>query len=322
MTNMLAAEQRRQCMPGTDSDNIDIDPEFRSWMVPLSESELALLHQRLDAEGCRDALIVWKHEGRYLLVDGHDRIAYCRARGIPFWVVEKEFADRAAVRAEILQQQAGRRNLSAVAASYYRGRLYREMRHQGRKDPTSGHCDQKQTSELLAQTYKVGEKTIRRDAELAAAVDKIVANCGEKIEVRNLLLSRDSGLKRGGILQLAELAVGEQQDFIAKLEKDKKPPRKARQVKGGTMTVPLEPQALLLALLEQLADEALDVVTQGLVEAREKRAGATTAGENGVSEGETTESDAGAANGRRGGRGRRGSRNSDREAVGAGMMLE
>ena len=43
---------------------------------------------------------------------------------------------------------------------------------------------------------KVGEKTIRRDGKFAEAVDQIAHNCGP--EAKNLILSREVGLTRGG----------------------------------------------------------------------------------------------------------------------------
>jgi hypothetical protein len=191
--------ERRVCRPGTESDDVRIDPEFEGLIPPLSAGELAALHRSLEAEGCRDALIVWKDE--HLLVDGHNRLRWCRAKGRSFAVVEKEFADREEVKAYIVREQLGRRNLSPVAESYLRGKRYLELRHQGRKEPTSGHSDPKRASERLAEEFKVGEKTIRRDGAFAAAVDAIVAACGA--EARNLILVRETGLTRGGVRRLA-----------------------------------------------------------------------------------------------------------------------
>src|SRR4051794_21662661 len=91
------SEKRRVCHPADDTDNIRVDPEFQALIPPLSRGELVELHQSLDTEGCRDSLIVWK--GENTLVDGHNRILWCRETNHPFSVVEKEFQDREAVKA-------------------------------------------------------------------------------------------------------------------------------------------------------------------------------------------------------------------------------
>jgi hypothetical protein len=183
------SERRRLC-PNSESDIVKIDKEFQNLIPPLSPSELADLHRSLDAEGCRDALIIWK--GHDLLIDGHNRLRWCREHQKPFPVVEKEFADRDEAKAYIIEEQLGRRNLSSAAESYLRGKRYLETKKQGsRTDKTSGQTDRKTTAEKLAEEFKIGEKTIRRDALFAEAVDLVVQNCGS--DAKNLILSRDTG---------------------------------------------------------------------------------------------------------------------------------
>jgi hypothetical protein len=49
---------------------ISIDREFRSLIPPLRPEEHAGLEASLKAEGCRDALVVWRN-GKDVLLDGH-----------------------------------------------------------------------------------------------------------------------------------------------------------------------------------------------------------------------------------------------------------
>jgi hypothetical protein len=265
MKNEVTTEQRRLCRPGEESDSVKIDREFQNLIPPLSPSELADLHRSLDAEGCRDALVVWK--GHDTLVDGHNRIRYCREKGYPFPVVEKDFASKDEVRAYIISTQLGRRNLSPAAESYLRGKRYLETKKQGaRSDKTSGQSDQKTTAEKLGEEFKVGEKTIRRDARFAEAVDEIVQNCGH--EARNLVLSRETGLTRGGVLRLAKLKPEDQQKYVATMKETGKRPRKPRKGKRRqTLTLPSQPKALVQALLKQLGAEEVAEVARGLAEA-------------------------------------------------------
>lgn len=267
-----ANEKRRICHPGKESDKIELDHEFEKLIPSLSSSELFDLQNSLDAEGCRDALIVWK--GHDILVDGHNRIRHCRAKSYPFPVIEKEFADREEVKTYIIHCQLGRRNLSPGAESYLRGMRYLEVKKQGvRTDLTSGQSDQKSSSERLAKEFSVGEKTIRRDGKFAEAVDQIAENCGSG--TRDLLLSRVTDLTRGNILRLSKLKPEEQAAFVKELKSSGVKPRKPRK-KGrakNTITVPVQPKALVDSLLRELKPEAVSEIAKALMAALEKNEG-------------------------------------------------
>ena len=78
-----------------------IDKEFADLIPPLTEEEYRGLEASIVAEGCRDALIVWKD----ILVDGHNRFRICTEHGIAFRVLQKEFSDRDAVKLWMLGNQ-------------------------------------------------------------------------------------------------------------------------------------------------------------------------------------------------------------------------
>jgi hypothetical protein len=266
MKNDATPDSRRLCRPGEDSDTVKTVPEFENLIPPLSPGELAELHRSLDAEGCRDALIVW--QGHDTLVDGHNRLRYCREKKYPFPVLEKAFADKDEVKTYIITTQLGRRNLSPGAESYLRGKRYLETKRQGaRTDQTSGQTYQKTTAEKLGEEFKVGEKTIRRDAKFAGAVDSVIEHCGP--DAKNLILSRETGLTRGGVLRLAKLKPDEQKKFIQALKESGKRPRKPRGKgrKPDRITLPAQPKALVQALLKQLDAKEIAEVSKALAEA-------------------------------------------------------
>jgi hypothetical protein len=78
-------------------------------------------------------------------------------------------------------------------------------------------------------------------------VDQIVANCGP--DAKNLLLSREPGFTRGGVLRLGRLNPGEQQKFLEELKASGKGSRKPRRKGKGqtTITLPSQPKALVQA---------------------------------------------------------------------------
>ncbi len=63
---------------------------------------------------------------------------------------------------------------------------------------------QLKTATKIAQKYKVGERTIRRDAKFALAVDKLANTVGD--DVRKSILSRDANLTKKKTLELAKKA--------------------------------------------------------------------------------------------------------------------
>lgn len=266
MPREMSTDARRICTPGDNSDNIRIDPEFDSLIPPLSANELTDLHQSLDSEGCRDALVAW--EGQNILLDGHNRIRYCREKGYPYPVIEKACADREQAKSYIILNQLSRRNLSPAAESYLRGKRYLEAKQQGaRNDLTSGQTDQMTAAEQLGAEFKVGEKTIRRDSKFAQAVDEIAENCGPG--ARNVLLSRDTGLTRGRVQAVAKLNPAEQKKFIDAVRRTGTAPRKPQKQgkKKKRITIPTQPRALVETLVKQLAEQDLAEVSKGLAAA-------------------------------------------------------
>lgn len=87
-----------------------IDPEFKKLIPPLVPDEKNRLRANLKRDGCRDALVVWEEEG--ILLDGHNRLEICEEEGIEYRTATISLPDRAAAEIWILENQAGRRNLS------------------------------------------------------------------------------------------------------------------------------------------------------------------------------------------------------------------
>ena len=80
---------------------------------------------------------------------------------------------------------------------------------------TSRQSDEK-LSERLASKYKVGSRTIERDAKFALAVDNLANTVGEN--VRQSILSRDANLNKKETLELAAIALSEPEQVKEKFE--------------------------------------------------------------------------------------------------------
>lgn len=152
-------------------ETIKIDGEFKALIPPLTPEEKGQLEANIAAEGCRDALVVW--EG--IILDGHNRFEICQRLDIPYQTVKIELPDREAAADWIDRNQLGRRNLTADQMSLLRGRLYnRAKKSLGDRGPQK--MDQNEpssTAAILAKEHGVSPATIKRDGQLADAVEKV-----------------------------------------------------------------------------------------------------------------------------------------------------
>lgn len=161
-----------------------IDERLAHLMPPLDESTRQELEAQIVRDGCREPLSVWR--GRNVLLDGRHRLEICTRLGLPYSIDEIDLADDAAATRWVLARQLGRRNLSPLQLSDYRGRLYRAMRADKaanlrvgsaatKQEPPMGQSDPsgERASRRLAERLGVGEKTVRRDAAFSEQVDAI-----------------------------------------------------------------------------------------------------------------------------------------------------
>lgn len=175
----------------------------------------------------------------YVLIDGHNRFEICQKFRIDFKITTVEFSTFEKVYEYMIDHQLGRRNLTPEQMAYFRGLKYNSMKKQeiqrdktgkfiienspsGQNDQTgnfnnknesnniqkvsdspSGQNDQTvkkaSLSEQLAEQFKVGEKTIRRDADFAKGLDLL------PIEVKNEVLQGKSLLNKIEITELGKL---------------------------------------------------------------------------------------------------------------------
>lgn len=105
---------------------LQIDPEFKNLIPPISPEERTLLEANLKQFGCIDPLVVWK--GYNILLDGHNRYEICSVLQIPYTIVEIELPDRMSAIAWIADHQLGRRNITPETASYLRGKRYSSLK--------------------------------------------------------------------------------------------------------------------------------------------------------------------------------------------------
>ena len=175
----------------TTNPTVTIDEEFRSLIDPLSQEEYAQLLANIQRDGCRDPLVVWLTPRGRILLDGHNRHGICTEHNKKFTIVELLLADRNAALAWICDNQLGRRNLTPERMSYLRGKKFgTAKRREGRPEKLPQNEGVKsapeklpqnegvksgtqETAQKIAKETGVSRATIERDAQYAAAVDKL-----------------------------------------------------------------------------------------------------------------------------------------------------
>lgn len=87
-----------------------INPELKSIIPSLTTDEYKDLEESIKIEGCRDALIIWGNT----IIDGHNRYEICTKHSIAFRTSIKDFDDIEDVKAWMIKNQFGRRNLTLI----------------------------------------------------------------------------------------------------------------------------------------------------------------------------------------------------------------
>ncbi len=150
-----------------------IDNEFSSLIPPASAEEVALLEGSVKRDGIIHPLIVWKEEK--VLLDGHTRYKLALKHSLPHPIKQLSFDDRNQARNWLIDHQLGRRNINQEQRSYLLGKRYNSEKlepHRPEKGGQNVHLNGK-TAEDLAEKHGVSERTVRRAAKFADAVDAL-----------------------------------------------------------------------------------------------------------------------------------------------------
>ena len=165
-------------------EEIIIDEEFQKLLPPLGEKVFSDLEKSLLEHGVRDPLVLWNG----ILIDGYNRYTISQKHGLTFNTVSMKFPSRDHVTVWIIENQMERRNLTPLENRRYRGLHYNTMKRiirnetgknqhtevwgQNEPKPQSENMHER-TSDLLAGQYNVSPSTIKRDAQVANALEAI-----------------------------------------------------------------------------------------------------------------------------------------------------
>jgi len=167
---------------------IVIDTEFQNLIRPLSGEERKELKDSLSRCGLLSPLVIWRHEDKSILVDGHNRLSLWKEfdgfdGDFEFKTQELRFGNRDKVKEWIIKNQLGRRNLSPKDFKLLVGQLYNQRKKAvpnpdgigGKSGKIVGgkNCPQQTTAEQVAAETGVSPRTVKSAGKLAAIVEEL-----------------------------------------------------------------------------------------------------------------------------------------------------
>ena len=152
---------------------LNIDPEFRDKIPPLSADEFSKLEENIVADGeVREPLVVWHNT----IIDGHHRYRIVQKHPeIPFKVKQMDFPDKWAAIVWMCRNQLGRRNITDEQKTALIGEAYKAQKMSQGAQPGNGNAKKQspqnedfvsratgKTRDVIAKSFGVGKSTVER----------------------------------------------------------------------------------------------------------------------------------------------------------------
>ncbi len=194
-TSLLSTEENIK-------SQIQILDQLRDLIPPLAEEEYAQLQQNILKHGVKDPLTVWEttstalnldEDNRpvYVLIDGHNRYRISQEHKLDYRINLLRFTSLEEAKDYMIDFQLGRRNLSIEQIAYLRGLRYLQQKtiRGGNKLSTNSIVD---VSVALGKEYGVSSRTIKRDGDFAAGLDKLNPDQKQEILTGKKKIARSS----------------------------------------------------------------------------------------------------------------------------------
>ena len=232
---------------------IQILDQLRDLIPPLVEEEYRQLQQNILKHGVKDPLTVWEttstvlnsdEENRpvYVLIDGHNRYRISQEHKLDYRINLVRFTSLDEAKDYMIDFQLGRRNLSAEQIAYLRGLRYLQQKtvRGGNKLSTNSIVD---VSIALGEEYGVSSRTIKRDGDFAAGLNKL--NPAQKQEIltgkkkiaRSAIeaMAKSNSLESNATVEDANLSVKTSQKTVGE-DRVKKLETAIRELAAGTLS--------------------------------------------------------------------------------------
>jgi len=154
--------------------NIQVLPELRDLIPPLTDEESQGLEDSIKEEGVKDPIEYALIKRKPVIVDGHNRYGKIEKLKIPLdkWDVRLvPLKTLPEIKKYMLRKQLHRRNLSPENRSYLRGLLYNDLK--GEQGRVKGQIVTSNVAKDIAENEKVSDRQVKRDGAYAIGLDVI-----------------------------------------------------------------------------------------------------------------------------------------------------
>ena len=183
-----------------------IDEEIRTLNIELRPEEYNEMKAMAQETGeITPPIIIWK--GKNIIVDGHHRYQISQELGLECPYKEVEFENKNAAMIYALRiQGSGRKGDTGSEKAYRIGKQYILMKLPEGRQLGHGQLGQngqvRSTAEIIAARLGLGEKTVRRHAEFAGAIDIIKSKVEN--DLWKAILREELAIKKEDISKLAK----------------------------------------------------------------------------------------------------------------------
>jgi len=157
------------------TEEITILEELKEYIPFNNQEELHALHRSLDThKGAYDPIKVWKHDGKFILLDGHHRYDYCTKNNLCFTISEIQLENIDEAKLWMLTNQSAKRNIDVKYKAYLIGEQYFTEREKKKADKGLSKTNQWLNKEF-ATRFGIGERTVSHYREFYEAIVKLNA---------------------------------------------------------------------------------------------------------------------------------------------------
>lgn len=215
---------------------LTIDPYFDSLCPDLTEAELKLLGESIDADGCREPIVTWANHDDTIL-DGHNRYRICKSDGHKFTTKALRFETKEDAARWILRNQMGRRNLTDGQRAMMAAKLSNLKRgdNQHSKEDTQ-ICGTSQAE--IAEEFAVSPRTISSAKRVLDKGSKELQKAVEQGDVAPSVAAEVAELPKAEQRKIVKAGPAAVKEAAKEHKAEKKAEPKKGKPKGGTDFTP------------------------------------------------------------------------------------
>lgn len=250
--------------------NLQINKELKALIPPLAKEEFEQLESNIITQGCRDALVVWKNNQDYILLDGHNRYQICTKNKIDFKLeIKTDIKNLNQAKEWMIINQFGRRNL----LPYQRAKLALELKgifeKEAKKRMKGGNpvpkSEQGRTIEKIGEVAKMGKDSLYKVEKIEKEASQEIKNQLNKGDISiNKAFNQIKNIKSNKPKESTLLKNKEYTEAINKIANTTKSEKESRQLKEKILNKDIDIPKKKVEQIAKLPEEKIKEVVKNI----------------------------------------------------------